>query len=123
MELMTRKKRAAKYMKRLHILYEHSPMIPGSIDKQLLSLGANPEPEEVDKIIGHNGKTKCVCDECGESKDFIILIGKDYNTMESFDSMDSLDLPLEICRACLEKAARCSYTEELKQCSPNSETK
>ncbi len=92
MKLMTRKKRAAEYIKELH---ESNTIIPGSIDKRLLSLGTNPDPDEVDRIIGHNGRTKVICDECMESKDSVLLFCEWYE--DPYTEM-------EICRVCLLKA-------------------
>ena len=75
MKLITRKKRAAVYIKELH---ESNTIIPGSIDERLLSLGTNPDPDEVDRILGHSGRTKCVCDECMEAKDSVLLFCEWY---------------------------------------------
>ena len=47
----------------------------GNIYEELKGLGANPDPDEVDRIIGNNSWTQVpVCDECGETKQAITLL-------------------------------------------------
>ena len=43
----------------------------------LLALGANPDPDAVDKAIGNKHWTSCHCDECGKDVEAVIEVGQE----------------------------------------------
>ena len=70
--------------------------------ENLRSLGATPEPDKVDAIIGNNSWTSVPgCDCCGEPKELIVRVGEepDYESHTAY-----------VCRDCLLEALK--LTEE-----------
>lgn len=63
--------------------------------KNLLSLGDNPSPEEVDRVIGNNSWTVCQCSECRKYVEEMVQVGEDPDYESS---------TAEICFDCLKKA-------------------
>jgi hypothetical protein len=62
----------------------------------LLSLGENPTPEDISKVIGNSSWTDLSCDECGNNVDRVIHLGEE----QDYDSRTVL-----ICGTCLERAS------------------
>lgn len=62
---------------------------------ELLSLGENPKPDDVDRVIGNDSWTECLCSECGKSAESVIQVGQ----KSSYDSA-------MICFHCLKRATR-----------------
>jgi hypothetical protein len=66
----------------------------GEICKSLIALGDNPDPDDVDKVIGNSSYTDCHCNECDSYVDEIIMLGE-----EDYDSA-------RVCKECLVKALK-----------------
>lgn len=65
------------------------------IHAELLDLGTNPSPDDVDAIIGNDGWTHVpACDECGSKTAEVII---------QFSASD--DDALSVCSECVKKAA------------------
>lgn len=45
--------------------------------EQLVSLGKNKNPEDVDKIIGNSSWTRLMCHNCNKDVDAVFIFGKD----------------------------------------------
>lgn len=60
------------------------------IYKKLVKLGENPEPEDVDKVIGNNDWTVVFCMECGSVSEKVVVFGKGKH-------------PVTVCFTCLKK--------------------
>ena len=71
----------------------HVPSI--KIADELKTLGRNPEPAEVNEIIGNDCWTTSRCDECGSTVYDVVQLGQelDYESSTAW-----------ICRECLIKA-------------------
>lgn len=56
------------------------------IFEELVALGQEPDPDDVDRIIGNNSWTSTRCDECGESPEFVVMVGEepDYESNTVF---------------------------------------
>jgi hypothetical protein len=67
------------------------------IYKDLKSLGENPSPDDVDKIIGNKSWTEIVCDECNNNVEDVVRLGEepDFGSRTAY-----------ICLDCLEKAIK-----------------
>lgn len=65
------------------------------IYNKLVALGFNPNPDEVNEIIGNNGWTEVKCQVCGSQVEAVMKFEKmdDYNYMS-----------INICKSCIEKA-------------------
>ena len=74
------------------------------IGKELYNLGVNPDPDEVDRIIGNSSWTRTICDECGDRDIPVVLIGEqiDYESRYTY-----------ICLNCLNEAVSMLNTEEI----------
>lgn len=61
----------------------------------IISLGDNPDPDDIDKAIGNTSWTRTECHECGKENIDVVIIGQkqDY---ESYTA--------HICKDCLIKA-------------------
>lgn len=61
----------------------------------LIALGENPNPDDVDSIIGNDSWTATICDECGSKNVAVVVIGepRDYESSTA-----------EICKDCLATA-------------------
>jgi len=57
---------------------------------KLLALGSNPDPDEVDKIIGNKSWTRCGCEVCFTDAD-IVGVASNY-------------VHIWVCKSCLESA-------------------
>lgn len=44
---------------------------------QLVALGREPDPDDVDRIIGNNSWTSTRCDECGTSPQVVVMVGEE----------------------------------------------
>jgi hypothetical protein len=70
------------------------------VRKALKALGPNPNPYDVDQIIGNNSWTEVgFCDECNEEVESLIEIGTD-----SLRRHANSESPVRICNECLLKA-------------------
>lgn len=65
------------------------------IYENLLALGDNPHPDDVDRIIGNSSWTDCRCSECRKYVECTIMVGEepDYESETAY-----------LCFPCLEKA-------------------
>ena len=45
--------------------------------EQLVNLGKNKNPEDVDKIIGNSSWTRLICNNCNEDVDAVFIFGAD----------------------------------------------
>lgn len=63
--------------------------------KNLKKLGKNPDPNDVDKIIGNETWTRTLCSECGRFKGKTIIVGHepDYDSETAY-----------LCKSCVQKA-------------------
>lgn len=70
----------------------------------LLALGAAPEPDEVDYIIGNKSWTACTCNECRRDVDAVVRVGDepDYESSTAW-----------LCSDCITKAAVMITTAEV----------
>ena len=91
MELVTRQTRARKAAERWKIQYRS-----GENDvryNKLLSLGDNPNPDDVDRIIGNTSWTSVPqCNECWAHTDMVIMIGEE---------LDHDSYTAYVCKECL----------------------
>jgi len=95
MEKVTRKTRAKTVLKNWINQYPSSNF---DIREMLKALGDNPNPNDVDKIIGNKSWTAVPdCDECGKSFSIVVTIGEepDYESSTA-----------DICKNCLKKALK-----------------
>ena len=74
------------------------------IGKELDRLGVNPDPDEVDRIIGNSSWTRTSCDECGDENIPVVFMGKDID----FESRYTYT-----CLTCLNNAVSMLNTEEI----------
>lgn len=44
---------------------------------ELVALGPNPDPDDVNRIIGNNSWTSCRCHQCGKDCDSIVEVGEE----------------------------------------------
>lgn len=103
MNLITRQDNANKSAKEWKARYFH-PIAKhwqyGAQEKErtyheLVSLGSNPNPDDVDKIIGNSSWTENMCQVCGEKVEETIR----------FEKIDDYEYSaIRICRSCIEKA-------------------
>jgi len=58
----------------------------------LVKLGDKPNPDDIDKVIGNKSWTELTCDECSESVDEVVLIGRNlsYEKSEAYVCLDCL---------------------------------
>lgn len=68
---------------------------PLEVYRDLLGLGANPEPERVEAVIGNDEWTSCTCNECGKAVDAVVRIGDEPGP----DSQTTF-----LCRGCAARA-------------------
>ena len=47
------------------------------VAKRIEALGAAPDPDEVNNIIGNDSWTYLKCDECGQDVDFVVECGQE----------------------------------------------
>lgn len=66
-----------------------------SIFIQLIDLGPQPKPDDINKIIGNGTWTGLTCDECDRDVDEVVQLGEQPN----YDSSTA-----SICRLCLRQA-------------------
>ena len=64
---------------------------------KLVALGANPNPDDVDAVIGNKSWTDCRCDDCGKYVDAVVQLGQEPD----YDSATA-----NICFPCLKKAVK-----------------
>jgi hypothetical protein len=106
MKLITRLDNAAFAESRWYRNYSHqsycnTASICGrtkrEIHEELVALGPNPSPAQVEEVIGNTSWTSCVCHECGKSVEEMVQIGQepDYESATA-----------EICFPCLKKAVK-----------------
>ena len=98
MRLITRQSKANQAAKLWEMQYRHMfDAYPEKLDilKQIESLGINPQPDDIDCVIGNGSWTRTKCYECGEENVDVVEIGEepDYDTYTT-----------SICLNCLDKA-------------------
>ena len=49
--------------------------------EQLVNLGNNKNPEDVDKIIGNSSWTRLICHNCNKYVDTVFVFGIGYNSL------------------------------------------
>ena len=49
--------------------------------EQLVNLGKNKNPEDVDKIIGNSSWTRLICNHCNKDVDAVFIFGTDYDSL------------------------------------------
>ena len=49
--------------------------------KELVNLGSNKNPEDVDKIIGNSSWTRLVCHNCDKDVDAVFVFGIGHNSL------------------------------------------
>lgn len=91
MRLITRAAEAAEFVK----VWGRACKPPSESRLKLLALGPDPDPNDVDAIVGP-GHVFVSCDECGESVEEVI----EFTGTHSGCYHDDL---VRLCRACLEK--------------------
>lgn len=105
MELITRQKEANRAKEHFkwyldlpegHFLFSEKKK---KIYQELCALGDNPNPDDVDRVIGNNSWTKTACDECGEYKDNLIRFGEESDPDEGSNTA-------WICEDCLKRACK-----------------
>lgn len=64
---------------------------------ELLVLGDNPDPDEVDRIIGNTSWTECRCDECNKAFEQVVQVG---------DEPDYESSTAKMCKGCLKAALK-----------------
>ena len=63
----------------------------------LVALGDNPPPEDVNEVIGNNSWTNITCSECKESVDSVVELGEvGYDTEYVYACKDCLIKALEL---------------------------
>ena len=99
MEIITRKSLARTAAERYKSDFYYSARnvwrIPGGEHTyfELLKLGYDPSPDEVDRVIGNGGWTREHCAECGTQSGYRwFVFGTDYETSGT------------VCESCLELA-------------------
>lgn len=70
---------------------------PEAIYEGLVALGDNPDPDDVDRIIGNKSWTYVCCNECNKSCESVIELGQepDYESSTA-----------HVCKACLKAAVK-----------------
>lgn len=102
---ITRKTKAADTAARWKYQYETAVETPGDPAstsdpkakyQRLVTLGLNPDPDDVDEIIGNPSWTEVdPCDECGVELDILIGIGAGCESVALCKSC--LNLAVELC--------------------------
>lgn len=95
MRLITRKSKAKDVAKAWKLQYGD---INTDVYEALVALGGNPNPEDIDEVIGNGTWTATKCYECGDRNIDVILIGEDE------DENDYFAMTTFVCRDCLKKA-------------------
>lgn len=63
----------------------------------LVALGDNPSPDDVNEVIGNNSWTNITCSECKESVDSVVELGEvGYDTEYVYVCKDCLTKALEL---------------------------
>lgn len=103
MEVITRRSRAAEAHERWERQYGDATGDKKAITQRLAALGAWPEPEAVNAVIGNDSWTECTCNECGESVPLVVRLGEppDYESSTA-----------DVCERCL--SAALARIEELR---------
>jgi len=103
MEIVSRKLLASRVAGRWRQQYEKTShwSEKENIYRQLLLLGTDPEPDEVDKVIGNGSWTRTTCNECNEDQQMTVMVGQrpDYDSATAW-----------ICVSCLKKAIELAGT-------------
>lgn len=68
-----------------------------AIYEKLVALGDDPDPDAVDIAIGNKSWTHCICNECGNSVEYVIQVGQEPD----YDSATA-----SICYSCIAKIWR-----------------
>lgn len=68
--------------------------------ERLVALGDNPNPDDVERIIGNTSWTECKCDQCGERKESVVMVGEPLD----YDSRTA-----SLCVSCLDEARAQMY--------------
>ena len=63
------------------------------IYENLVSLGDNPEPEQVNEVIGNSSWTRLTCEECNKVVESVVVI-------------NASEYSIYLCKKCLSKAVR-----------------
>jgi len=98
MELITRQSLANGIVKRWKKQYPNNAYGDDKlvIRNKLMALGSNPNPDDIDEVIGNKSWTRVPdCDECGATVDAVVEVGEtpDYESSTA-----------NICKGCLFKA-------------------
>lgn len=64
---------------------------------KLVALGAHPNPDDVDSVIGNKSWTACICNDCGKYVEAVVQLGQEPD----YDSATA-----NICFPCLKKAVK-----------------
>ena len=75
------------------------------VAKRIEGLGATPDPDAINKIIGNDSWTYCKCDECGDEVDFVVECGQepDYESATA-----------RLCGECVRRAMAIVLGQEAK---------
>jgi hypothetical protein len=99
MKKITRKSRskeaATNWYKQYRKYNDFENTDKGRIYTELVNLGKNPNPDDVDRIIGNSSWTNCRCSECNKYVEEVIQVGEepDYESHTAY-----------LCLECIEKA-------------------
>lgn len=103
MEIITRQSKANKAS------FNYKAILGSKDGKytELQSLGSNPDPDDVDRVIGNNYWTSLTCDECRSNVEVVIRVGEepDYESNTAY-----------ICLPCISKLGKMAtqYKREQK---------
>ena len=107
MKIITRHTQASGAAKRWANQYKHDDIMRETTLRRLKALGRNPDPDDVDKVIGNGSWTTTPhCDECGVENVPVVCVGEepDYDSSTAclcsgcvVDAFTLLVGPLEGC--------------------------
>lgn len=109
MKLITRQMKADTVAQKWFRTYAHTSywkegryLIGNGLTKEethakLVDLGTNPNPDDVDAVIGNRSWTYCTCDDCGKSVQAVVQLGQE---------LDYESATANICFHCLKKAVK-----------------
>lgn len=97
MKLITRQSTANDVATRWAHQYANGKYGQDKVDilNRLYELGDNPNPDDVDKVIGNKSWTKTECNQCGAKNVDVVEVGQEPD-YESYTA--------DICKPCLVKA-------------------
>ena len=65
--------------------------------EELVALGQEPDPDDVDRVIGNPSWTWCRCDECDTASEFVIMVGQEPDYESS---------TVHLCASCIRKLGK-----------------